>query len=97
MASWDRMHRDHQYTQRRLGDAVDGALTARQKARVARHVSECPECGPMLRGLIRVRSALRAMGEQRPVEGESVVPGVLERLRRDDDPGRRPPLPGRHA
>jgi len=73
------MHRQHCYAQRRLSAAVDDALTPREKARVVRHVSECPECGPMLRGLIVVRGTLRAIGSGRAPR-TSVVPGVLARL-----------------
>lgn len=79
------MHRDHRYVQRRLPEAVDGELSPRERARVARHVDECPECGPMLRGLIGVRAALRAIREPEEPDGASVVPGVLERLRRESD------------
>jgi anti-sigma factor RsiW len=73
------MHREHRYAQRRLSAAVDDALTPREKARVVRHVSECPECGPMLRGLIVMRGALRAMGSG-DAPRASVVPGVLAHL-----------------
>lgn len=75
------MMRDHRFAKARMVDAVDGTLTPRQQARFAAHVDECPECGPMLRGLIRVRAALRTLGEGE--SAESVVPGVLERLRRE--------------
>ncbi len=57
----NRMHRDHRFSQRRMPDAMDGTLSPRQQARFARHVGECPECGPMLRSLIRVRAALRTI------------------------------------
>lgn len=77
--------RDHRFARRRMPDAIDGTLTPRQKARFARHVDECPECGPILRGIIRVRAALRtvAVGPGEPDTAASVVPGVLEALRRE--------------
>lgn len=72
---------------------MDAELSLRQRARFARHVDECPECGPMLRGLIRVRAAMRLIG-QSPPDGPSVVPSVLERLhgeRSDDASSCEPP------
>ncbi len=88
--------RDHRFAQRRMPDAIDGTLSPRQKARFARHVDECPECGPMLRGVIRMRAALRtiAAGEQDP--GASVVPGVLDVLRRETGTGTPPAGPSGH-
>ena len=84
------MHRDHRFAQRRMSDALDGDLTPRQRARFARHVDECPECGPMLRGLIRVRGVLRTFALDETSRDASVVPAVLERIRQetgDLDPG----------
>jgi hypothetical protein len=63
-----------------MPDALEHTLTPRQQARLAAHVEECPECGPMLRGLIRLRSALRTMGAETLIEDTSIVPAVLERL-----------------
>lgn len=74
------MHRDHRFAQRLMPAAMDQGLGARQQARFARHVGECPECGPMLRGLIRIRAAMRSLGEP-PSDSASIVPAVLERLR----------------
>lgn len=72
--------RDHRFARRHMSEGLDGELSLRQQARFARHVDECPECGPMLRSLIRMRAALRRVGEV-PASSSSVVPGVLERLR----------------
>lgn len=88
MGHWDRMHRDHRFSQRLMPDAMDGELSTTQRARFARHVDECPECGPMLRGLIRVRAALRSIADTQPPSA-SVAPTVIERLhseiRADED------------
>jgi len=74
------MRRDHRFTQRAMPDALDQTLTPRQRARFAQHVEDCPQCGPMLRGLIRVRIALRMLNEQpEGVEG-SIVRAVLGHL-----------------
>ncbi|MGE3811178.1 MAG: zf-HC2 domain-containing protein [Candidatus Nanopelagicales bacterium] len=88
MPPWDRMHRDHRYAQRLMSDAVDDELSARQRARFVHHVDECPECGPMLRGLIRVRSALRAIGDSTS-DDATVVPAVLDRLHEEPVPSER--------
>ncbi len=86
MSSWGRKHRDHRYAQRLMPAAMDEELSPRQRARFARHIDECPECGPMLRGLIRVRAAMRLIGES-PRKSPSVVPGVLERLQAERTDG----------
>ncbi len=80
-----------------MPDALDGTLTPRQRARFAQHVDECPDCGPMLRGLIRLRAALRSITTDASdpagsnPEG-SVVPAVLEHLRAH--PSDRRPMAG---
>lgn len=89
MSRWNRMMRDHRFTGRHMMDGLDGELSPRQQARFARHVDECPQCGPMLRSLIRMRAALRQAGEV-PVAA-SVVPAVLERLHRELGDGRPQP------
>ena len=66
-----------------MSDALDGTLTPRQRGRFAQHVEECPECGPMLRGLLRLRAALRSIATdasdpEGSNHGGSVVPAVLE-------------------
>lgn len=89
------MHRDHRFAQGRMSDALDGDLTPRQRARFARHVDDCPECGPMLRGLIRVRGVLRTLAAGETGRDASVVPAVLERMRQEagePEPGGGPRL-----
>jgi len=92
------MHRDHHFAQRAMPDALDGTLTPRERARFAQHVDECPECGPMLRSLIRLRVALRSIATDAPepdgcTPDGSVVPAVLEHLRAH--PSERRPTAGR--
>ena len=81
-----------------MPDALDGTLTLRQRARFAQHVDECPECGPMLRGLIRLRAVLRSIAtDASDPDGSnpdgSIVPAVLEYLR--THPSERSPMAGR--
>jgi hypothetical protein len=81
-----------------MPDALEGTLTPRQRGRFAQHVDECPECGPMLRGLIRLRAALRSIATDTSdpdgyKHGGTVVPAVLEHLRAH--PSERRPMAGR--
>ncbi|MGE4122267.1 MAG: anti-sigma factor [Solirubrobacterales bacterium] len=66
-----------------MSDVIDGELSPRQAIRFARHVDDCPRCGRMLRGLIRMRIVLSSIGQSQP-PGPSIVPSVLERLRSED-------------
>lgn len=88
MRAWNRMHRDHRFAQRRMPDAMDQELTPRQRARFARHVDGCPECGRMLRALILVRAAVLSLGAGPPAHA-SIVPAVLSHLHADDARGTR--------
>ena len=74
------MHLEHLVASRRLSAYLDDELSVRQRKRVTRHVSQCPECGPTLRGLIRITAALRGLGRSTRAQ-RSVVPLVLERIR----------------
>ena len=76
---------DHQFAQRRLSAYVDDELSAPDRRRVARHAAECPDCGPLLRGLFQLREALQAIDRASDVRA-SVVPQVLERVRREPAP-----------
>jgi hypothetical protein len=78
--AWERIRkrREHRWSWRRISDYVDGALTPAERGRLRRHADICEECGPLLRSLLWLVSALRMLGA--PPE-ESIVPGVLERLR----------------
>jgi hypothetical protein len=69
---------DHRWTQRHMSDYIARQLTSRQRARLEAHASICPECGPLLRGLLWLVSAL---GTLRTGPSHSVAPSVIERLR----------------
>jgi anti-sigma factor RsiW len=74
---------EHYWSRRHIHDYVDGELTVDQRRRLERHAWICPECGPMLRDMLRMLAALRRLraGSHRPQ-----APIVIARLRRDDYP-----------
>jgi anti-sigma factor RsiW len=88
MRGW-RKRRDHGFAQRRMSDYLDGELTEHQRRRVRHHAAECPECGPTLRGLLRIRLVLRSPGPPRPRNG-TVVPLVLDAVRAEAPAVERP-------
>jgi anti-sigma factor RsiW len=50
----------------RLSAYVDGALTAEERADVARHLDQCAHCRGIVRDLERLRSTARQLGPVRP-------------------------------
>jgi anti-sigma factor RsiW len=50
----------------RLSAYVDGALTAEERADVARHLDQCAPCRGIVRDLERLRSTARQLGPVRP-------------------------------
>ena len=77
-----RKRRDHHFAQRRMSAYLDGGLHERGCRRLVRHAQQCPECGPLLRGLLRLRALLARLGRATPGDA-TVVPLVLDRLRRE--------------
>lgn len=78
---------DHHWSRHRIHDYVDDDLSARQRTRLERHAQTCPECGPMLRGMLRLITALRTLrGRAR----HPIAPAVIARLRSDDHALRHP-------
>lgn len=75
-----RFMRDHRWTQAHLSDYVDGDLRAGERERVEHHVHWCPECRRVLETLLRT---LKGLMELRAMPGESIAPGVIDRLRRE--------------
>ena len=49
-----RFARDHRWTPRHLSAYLDGDLAVRARARLDRHVAECPECRGALHSLHRM-------------------------------------------
>jgi hypothetical protein len=61
-----------------MSDYIDEDVTSRERRRFEAHASLCPECGPLLRGLLAMLHALRGL---RAEPSRSVAPSVIERLR----------------
>lgn len=61
MKRW-RMRREHRFTQLHLPAMLDEDLTTRQRRRLHAHADACPECGPVLRDLLRFRRVLLGLG-----------------------------------
>ena len=55
----DRFARDHRWTPGRLSAYLDGDLAGRARARLERHVADCPECRGALHSLARMLSRLQ--------------------------------------
>jgi anti-sigma factor RsiW len=75
-----RFMRDHHWTQKHLSDYVDGDLLPHERERVEQHAHWCPECR---RALETLRRTLKGLMDLRATPGESVAPGIIERLRRE--------------
>jgi len=75
-----RFMRDHRWTQAHLSDYIDGDLRSSDRQRVEEHAHWCPECRRVLESL---RRTLKGLMELRATPGESIAPGVIDRLRRE--------------
>lgn len=94
MSSRLRFWIDHRWTPGHLSEYVDGELAPAGRARVERHVHDCPKCRELLRNLRSILTSLGGLRRQPPDEADgSVVPALLtgfrSRLARgdDDEPG----------
>jgi hypothetical protein len=76
------MQRDHRFVQAHLSDYLEGWLGRRRRRRVQRHVEVCPHCGPMVRVLLVLLAALRALGTDPP---DPIAPHVIARLRSESN------------
>lgn len=75
-----RMLRDHRFSQRKLPAMLDDDLPARQRRRVQSHADDCPECGPVLRDLLRFRRVLLGLGRDTEAGGPRAE-GILSYVR----------------
>ena len=73
---------DHRWTPGHLSDYLDGDLAPAARARVERHVHDCPKCRELLRGLRSILTSLGGLGRS-PGDGggETVAPALLAGVR----------------
>jgi anti-sigma factor RsiW len=78
--------RDHRWSPRRMSDYIDAEIDAGDRARLDRHVRDCPECRDLLSSLQSMVSTLGSL-PGRPAESVAgaVLAGVHERLDAGDD------------
>ncbi|HEY2319014.1 MAG TPA: zf-HC2 domain-containing protein [Solirubrobacteraceae bacterium] len=78
-----RLARDHHWAPGHMSEYVDGELVAGDRARMERHVRECPECDRVLTGL---RALVRRLGGLPAPEGgvDAVRVAALVRARLDE-------------
>lgn len=76
-----RFRSDHRWTPPHASPYLDGELPRAQRARVERHIADCPECRALLRELGALVVALGTLrgGSGVPV-AESVVSSVRNRI-----------------
>ncbi len=81
-----RFMRDHRWAPDHMSEYIDAEMDAAQRARIDRHVHDCPECRDLLASL---RSMVTTLGSLpgRPAESVAgaVLAGVHERLGTGDD------------
>lgn len=78
---------DHRWVPRHASQYLDGELAPARRARLQRHLDECPECRALLRELAALVSAL---GTLRDDQGAPVAKTIFSSLRgrMDDEPSR---------
>lgn len=72
-----RFQRDHRWTPQQMSPYLDDELAIGARARLQRHVAECPECQGVLRSLERM--LLRLSGVPSPAASEA--PDLAKRIR----------------
>ena len=73
---WQAM--DHRFTKARASGYLDGDLDQRDRDRIDRHTSVCPQCRALLASLRRVIEELSGLSS---APRARVAEGILERLR----------------
>jgi anti-sigma factor RsiW len=70
---------DHEWSQLRLSQYVDGDLRTRARRRLERHAADCPDCS---RGIRAIKALLRLLPG---IEGDEIraPAGVFDRVRGD--------------
>ena len=73
---------DHRWTPGHLSEYVDGELASAGRARIERHVHDCPKCRELLRNLRSILTSLGGLRRSTPGEpGESIGPVLLVGVR----------------
>jgi anti-sigma factor RsiW len=76
-----RFKRDHRWAPGHMSGYLDGELASRARARMQRHVDECPECRGVLRSLRRMLARLQGLQPgSRAVEAPDIAAAVRARL-----------------
>lgn len=75
-----RFWRDHRFTPRHLSAYVDGELVARSRARIRRHVEDCPDCHGALQTLERLLGLLQRVPPISSTEQPDIASAVRRRL-----------------
>ena len=77
-----RFRRDHHWAPQRMSAYLDGELPPRRRARLERHVLECPECRGLLGALRRMLGLLkRSSSASTAEEIPDIASAVRDRLR----------------
>lgn len=74
-----RFTRDHRWTPAHMSAYLDGELAASARARLDRHVAECPECRRVFRALRRMLGVLH---ELTPPSRSATAPDIATAVRR---------------
>lgn len=81
-----RFRLDHRWTPPHMSAYLDSEIRARARARLERHIAECPECRGILADLRRMLALLHATPEPEPlVDGHAIATAVLRRLHEPAD------------
>ncbi len=76
-----RFRRDHRWTPPHLSGYIDADLSARGRARLERHVAQCPECRKLVDDLRHLLGLLqRAPAPAPAADVAAIASGVQQRL-----------------
>ncbi|MHB8690013.1 MAG: anti-sigma factor family protein [Solirubrobacteraceae bacterium] len=81
-----RFRRDHRWTPAHMSAYLDSDLSAVERARLARHTSDCPECRSVIEDLRRMIALLQSAPAPEPVaDAPAIASAVLRRLHEPAD------------
>ena len=84
-----RFRRDHAWTPEHLSEYLDEEMPERGRARVRRHVADCPECRQALQTLGRLLGRLRTETSRGPAQDPEAASTLAAAVRRrlEETPG----------